>query len=699
MDNKKITRALLTCGPQLCKIEDFLECCNMGIYDYRIHLGKTDRDNFILIENLIKTQEIINHEISIYVDIPTTRPRLGSNLTNSNNITIPKGESFNIIFDKDSMWKYHMNKSENNIHILNFGEHKKAIYKGDRIMLKDGSYSGIITDVNCYGMVIMCTSDVILYESESLIFPDTKIEYDVFDSKIKCFMTKLKRSKMRVNKFIISFCHSKQTVNDSRKYLTQFFGYDVFIMAKIEDVCGVDNIHEIALEADFIMIGRGDLGPSIGFDHIPKVQECIVSKVKTIDKPIYIATPFLEELAQKDRLCAPEVNDLYLAIKQGATGIMLSGEAGGSPNSKKCIKALHKMINYYEFMEDNNMKNLKQHTQILATMGPTLQSVEEAENMIKLGVYQFRIHMGLRTRDFCGYYRNAITASEKLKEKINVLLDLPSTRPRVVNMKEHTYKKGEFAFIFDCDSNIHKANDYTNISLPNFVDILQYMHVGEHVMFRDGHVIFEVKEIFDTSVLVQCSKSDVCIKTGASSCFPESDIIFQSIEEIDIAYLKKMKDEGLCPERVAISFASTPDQISRVRVTLNEIWANNYIEIICKIESRLGLKNIDQLIECSDGIMIARGDLLLCIDPYKLPEIQMNLAKKCTEAGKILIIATEFFERYAETGIVNRAELSDVALAVRQGANSIMLARETGNSQYNFGCVNLINAIIQNEIM
>ena len=93
-----------------------------------------------------------------------------------------------------------------------------------------------------------------------------------------------------------------------------------------------------------------------------------------------------------------------------------------------------------------------------------------------------------------------------------------------------------------------------------------------------------------------------------------------------------------------------------------------------------------------------RQDLLLCINAFEMPQIQMKLADKCIKEGKVLIIATEFFERYAESGIVNRAELSDVALAVRQGADSIMLARETGNSDYCYDCVELINAIINKEI-
>lgn len=692
------TTALLTCGPRLSEVQDFLSCYEKGIFKYRIHLGKTNRDNIKIIKNLLETQKIINDKIDIYIDIPTTRPRLGKNLTNINKVTLQKGEKFNILFTDVPFWQSNMVKHENNMLITNFEKHKKLIKEGEHVEFKDGSYSGIVSQINNYGMEIFCTSKVQLCESESVVFPDNQLEYEIFDPKTKLVLQQIKDMGIIIDKFIISFCSTKEIVDYARQYLKEFFGYDVIIMAKIEDSYGIKNINEIALYSDEIMIGRGDLGAAIGFSNLPRVQEQLVYKVRRLGKPVYVATQFLEELAQKDRICSPELNDIFLAINQGANGVMLSGEVGGSPNSPKCREVLCQMINQYKNMEVNMTNNLKNHTQILATMGPTLQSVDDAINMINLGVHQFRIHMGLRTRDFCGYYRNAMIASKQLLQEISVLLDLPSTRPRVVNMEEYVFKSGEYAYIFDSAYKVHAENNYTNIPLPNFSDIIQYVNVGEHIMFRDGHVVFEIKEKHERSVLVKCIKSDLLIKTGASSCFPESDVIFEPIDEIDISYLNKMKAEGMCPDKVAISFASTVEQINSVKKVLNKIWADNNIQIICKIESKLGLKNIDDLIMHSDGIMIARGDLLLCINPFEMPKIQMELADKCLAAGKNLIIATEFFERYAESGIVNRAELSDVALAVRQGANSIMLARETGNSNYSLGCVKLINEIIENEI-
>lgn len=699
MNNQMNKSAILTCGPRLCEIDDFLYCFKYGFFKYRIHLGKTDRDNLKIIKNLICLETQLNQKLDIYIDIPTTRPRLGDNLTNADKVIVPKGERFNIIYKRNSDWKNHLNDLSNNILISRFNEYKNKIKKNSKIALKDGSYFGIIKEMNEYGMEVECLTDVKLYSSESILFPNIQIEYNLIDDEIISFFTRLKCEKITVDKFIISFCHSRESILNMRKFLNEFFQNKVHIMAKIEDALGVKNFDVIGMEADSILIGRGDLGPDIGFEKLPKAQKEIVKMARKIKTPIYVGTQFLEELVQQKRLYPPELNDIYMAISQEADGIMLSGEVGGSPNSRSSIKVMYEMLKKYKNEEDNMLNNneSKESTQILATMGPTLQTTDDVIHMIKSNVLQYRIHMGLRNRDFCGYFRNAMIASKYLGKKINILLDLPSTRPRVTEMREYMYSENEKAYIYDSDLQIEINKDYMNIPLPHFSELVQSINIGEHIMFRDGHVIFEVKEKQEHSILVQCKKSDLVIKTGASSCFPESPVIFRPLDSTDIFYLKRMKEQGLKPDRVAISFASTVEQIDQVKACIQEIWSDQEIDIICKIESKLGLKNIDLLLQNSDGIMIARGDLLLCIDPYELPRIQMELSRKCKEAGKILIIATEFFERYAETGIVNRSELSDVALAVRQGADSIMLARETGNSQYSQGCVDLINAIIANE--
>ena len=152
----------------------------------------------------------------------------------------------------------------------------------------------------------------------------------MFDDKTIEFLSEIKKRNIKVNKFIISFCHNKETIISLRKSLSRFLGYNVSIMAKIEDMQGVLNVNEIGEEADAIMIGRGDLGPLVGFENLPRIQEKLIIRAKNIGKKVYVATQFLEELAQKNHICSPELNDIYLALCQNADGIMLSGEAGGS---------------------------------------------------------------------------------------------------------------------------------------------------------------------------------------------------------------------------------------------------------------------------------------------------------------------------------------------------------------------------------
>ncbi len=696
IDKKKVG-ILLTCGRQLWKEEDFLYCRGMGIRKFRIHLGKMKQDSLSIARNLWKAKMNFADDFDMYIDLPTTRPRLGSALTFDDGIIISKGQVFNIVYEVNSDWEKHLPASPYNILIRNFEKYQSTMANGDRVEIKDGSYCGIVEKANTYGMTVKCISDVKLCDSESLVFPDKQFEYEIFDNRIYVFLQAIKDEGIVANKFILSFSHTGKMIKELRDFLSEYLGYHVEIMAKVEDKEGVRNIAEIATEADEILIGRGDLGPTVGFEKLTVIQQRLVEQAQMAHKPVYVATQFLDELAQKDHLCSPELNDIFSAIAQNVDGIMLAGEAGGSPNSRRCINVLSRMIKKYEQTEVY-MNNTVQ-TKILATMGPTLQNVNEVKQMIERDVEEFRVHMGLRTRDFCGYFRNAREASKQMGREINVLLDLPSSRPRVVDMLEHIFDAEESAYIYDAAAESLPRSNFSNIPIPNLREILPAVRVGEHVLFRDGHVVFEIIEKSETYIRVKCLKSDLCIKTGASICFPESDIHFRPIEEIDIDYLKRMQKEGLCPDRVAISFASSKESVDEVSGVLEYIWPGQRIGIICKIESRLGLKNVDELIEQSDGIMIARGDLLLCIDPYELPKIQQTLAKKCNEKGKQLIIATEFFERYAESGIVNRAELSDVALAVRQGADSIMLARETGNSKFSLGCVELINKIITNELM
>lgn len=175
-------------------------------------------------------------------------------------------------------------------------------------------------------------------------------------------------------------------------------------------------------------------------------------------------------------------------------------------------------------------------------------------------------------------------------------------------------------------------------------------------------------------------------------------MVYEEIEDEDMFFLNKMKALELKPNWIAVSFASNGKQITHVRNVCNNLWNCNNIKIMAKVESRSGIQNLNDIISHADGIMIARGDLLMCIEPYELPFVQASIVKSCREQKKIVCVATEFFDKYAETGIISRSELSDIYLAALQNIDYIMLARETGNSSHVKSTIDIINRIIEHNI-
>lgn len=421
----------------------------------------------------------------------------------------------------------------------------------------------------------------------------------------------------------------------------------------------------------------------------------IVSMAHQFNVPCIIATQFLEELAQNDRICSPEMNDIFCTIHQKMDSIMLAGEGAASKNSSKCIEILRDLIGYESGKGGIIMSTVTKKTKIMATAGPTLQRIEDFEKAIKMNVNEYRIHMGLRNRDFYSYFKNIRVAGEKTGRKVEVLLDLPSTRPRIEQIKERMIEPGESVKI--CDSKVFKEDLNVDILLSNFEAIRIYLKEGERIVFRDGQVVLEIVRIENEIVEAKCIVTNALLKKNCSSNFPDSCIDYNVMDDVDLCALKKIKKMNLKPDWIAMSFASSQEQVEEIKNVLQKIWGNEDIRIMAKIENRKGLENIDEIIECVDGIMVARGDLIVNINPIFLPRIQLELVNKCNYSGKKVVVATQFFERFALTGIINRSELSDVALAFREGSDSIMLAMESGNSKYNFECIKYINDIIECE--
>jgi pyruvate kinase len=342
------------------------------------------------------------------------------------------------------------------------------------------------------------------------------------------------------------------------------------------------------------------------------------------------------------------------------------------------------------------LERINLNTKIMATAGPTMEEVEQIGKAIQAGATHFRINMGLRQRDLHKYFRNIRLAARRKGQEVKVMLDMPTSRPRIGKMQPMELSTGDSVFLVSKK----EASSYETRTIPleGLSKIIPCLEVGHRILFRDGKVAFIVKKILNAnSVLVECTKATTVLRSLGSSTFPDSNVTYQPIVSEDLVYFEKFAADDLVPDLISLSFASEMKQVQALREVVHSYWKKHNVNIIAKIETKQGLKNFDDILHAADGVMVARGDLLLNVPAYKLPKIQEIIVQKTNSAGKTSIVATEMFEQFAVNGVVNRAELSDIALAVRQKADIIMLPRETGNSNYPIETIDLICKLIQEE--
>ncbi|MGL4589478.1 MAG: pyruvate kinase [Mycoplasmatales bacterium] len=336
---------------------------------------------------------------------------------------------------------------------------------------------------------------------------------------------------------------------------------------------------------------------------------------------------------------------------------------------------------------------MKKNTEIMATLGPTLSTEAEIEKAYKLGVKSFRLAIGQRTRDTVSYFQNIRKVEKKVGEKLNVLIDLPSTKLRLSKMKPKFLDVGnEYSF-----TSFAEETDKDIFILPKLNEIIDGLAVGERVLFRDGKIELKILEKTNFTIKCMCVKSLVELKQGGSAIFPDSNLNYEAITDEDVVILEKMAQNNLRPEMIAISFARNKTMICEVKSVIEKYWNCSEILFLPKIELKEAIENIDDLLDNSDGIFIARGDLLLHTEYYKFAFYQRYLVGKALEKNKLCISGTEYMEYYANNETIIRPELIDLSNSINLGCDQIMLSAETANSKYCFETIKLIKEVIEFE--
>ena len=315
-------------------------------------------------------------------------------------------------------------------------------------------------------------------------------------------------------------------------------------------------------------------------------------------------------------------------------------------------------------------------TKIVCTLGPATNDVEIMKQLIQNGMDAARINFSHGT-----YETHAETiaklkqAREELNAPIPLILDTKGPEIRVKTFKEDKVRLEEDATF---TLTTREVEGDVNIVSVTYADLPKDVHRGSRILIDDGLIELKVEDITETDVVCKVVNGGV-VKSRKGVNLPGVEVNLPSLMEKDIEDLKFGVENGF--DIVAASFIRSAEDVLKIRRVLEEN-GGGQMHIISKIENQQGVENIDKILEASDGIMVARGDLGVEIPPEEVPLVQKILIAKANRIGKTVITATQMLESMVHSPRPTRAEANDVANAIFDGSDAIMLSGETAAGAY-----------------
>lgn len=312
-------------------------------------------------------------------------------------------------------------------------------------------------------------------------------------------------------------------------------------------------------------------------------------------------------------------------------------------------------------------------TKILATVGPASDSLSILEGLVRAGVDVFRLNFSHGDHAYHSKILQKIkTVEEKVGKRVGVLQDICGPKIRVGKLEEHFELKSgdllEFSREVVVGKKIKKGRYILSINQPEILDLLKE---NEYIYMYDGIIRARVVEVGKNIVAKVENKGILSSQKGVN--FPTTKININVITKKDKKDLKWGVENGV--DFVAISFVQNADDILQAREIIKDFGGD--VSIFAKIEKFDAVENIDKILHVSDGLMVARGDLGIEVPYFKVPSIQKMLIQKANAASKPVITATQMLLSMAKNETATRAEISDVANAVLDGTDAVMLSEES----------------------
>ena len=326
-------------------------------------------------------------------------------------------------------------------------------------------------------------------------------------------------------------------------------------------------------------------------------------------------------------------------------------------------------------------------TNIIVTIGPSSNTKEIIKQLIISGTSVFRINLNYYDHDFCEDVISKIRALDKELGTVSaIMFDTvgPDVKTGSFSDGHAFYQEGTKIRIY----NDELVGDETKLFIDYF-DLIDGIDYNEVIKLNNGHVVLEVIDKGPDYLLCEVVVGGEVIDN--SSVYFESSVnlpFLSSRDKDDIIFADKMGVDFL-----ALSLVGSAEDVLDVNDLLIEL-GNDHISIISKIERESAVNEIDDIIRVSDGIILSRGDLGVSIPIERIPGIQKMVINKCHVSNKISIISTEVMSSMTDSLVPTRAEVSDVANAVLDGCDAIMLSLETMNGHYPVETVSMVKKII-----
>jgi pyruvate kinase len=322
---------------------------------------------------------------------------------------------------------------------------------------------------------------------------------------------------------------------------------------------------------------------------------------------------------------------------------------------------------------------------IVATLGPSSSSATMIENLFLAGVDVFRLNFSHGSHEDHRKRHSIIRALEKkVGRPIGILMDLQGPKLRIGTFQTNSIhlKEGQ-TFILDQDKT---PGDQTRVYLPH-PEIFEALKPGADLLLDDGKIRLHVERAtlqrIETRVVTEGHLSERKGLNVPTVALPLSPMMPKDREDLAFGLTLGM-------DWIALSFVQRPEDILEARELIG-----SEAGIVSKLEKPLAIEHLEEIVNLSDAIMIARGDLGVEMRPEEVPSIQKRIVQCCRKAGKPVVVCTQMLESMIKSPTPTRAEASDVATAIYDGADSVMLSAESASGEYPIESVTMMDKIIK----